>query len=277
MTKNLVYNSLLKVTILSSLSKSKLEMLSHSVVLEHFHDKKEIITQGEQGSKFYIIKSGKIDIVINKQIVRTLNELEYFGERALFFKEPRSATAIANGDVELYSLDQNTFQMILDDGLKNYILKTLSLHDNTVKVEDMLFIKELSYGKDEDYILVKLDKKNTNTEYSVKIIKKNDTVDPIIQNRLSMEKSILSQINHPFMVKFAKTIKTENVLLFLMEYVRGISLREFINQNISSKPSTSIVQLYTASILLAVEYLHQQKIIHRDINSEMIIISESVS
>ena len=91
-------------------------MLSHSVQHEHIFNQREIITQGEPGFKFYIIKNGKVDIYIDKKKIRTLNEYEYFGERALFFKENRSSTAIANGDVDLYSLDHNIFTNLIIKG-----------------------------------------------------------------------------------------------------------------------------------------------------------------
>ena len=76
------------------------------IKIEKFDNFLNIITQGEASSKFYIVIVGKVDITVNSKYIRTLNVTEYFGERALFINEPRSATASANGDVEVYVLEK---------------------------------------------------------------------------------------------------------------------------------------------------------------------------
>ena len=58
------------------------------------------------GSTLYIVKSGKVDIYSKGKYIRTLGEKEYFGERSLFKNEPRSATAVAKGKVEVFNTDE---------------------------------------------------------------------------------------------------------------------------------------------------------------------------
>ena len=41
--------------------------------------------------------------------VRSISDNGYFGERALFFKESRSATAIASGEVDVFYLEDKDF------------------------------------------------------------------------------------------------------------------------------------------------------------------------
>jgi len=56
----------------------------------------EIIRQGEIGEKFYIIRSGKVEVIIEKDgqrdVVGQLGPGDFFGELALLRKEPRAAT-----------------------------------------------------------------------------------------------------------------------------------------------------------------------------------------
>ena len=109
MGKNSVIETLQKVHLFKNLIPKKLEILSEKIGIEKIENGKKIIAQGEEGSKFYIVKTGKVDIFVNNNYIRTLNENEYFGERALFFKEPRSASALANGNVELFYLEKYDF------------------------------------------------------------------------------------------------------------------------------------------------------------------------
>jgi CRP-like cAMP-binding protein len=72
-----------------------------------------VFEQGDTGRVMYVIKSGKVDIFRTKHErevkLATLGEEEYFGEMSLLLGAPRSASARANGDVELYVYDKDEF------------------------------------------------------------------------------------------------------------------------------------------------------------------------
>ena len=83
---------------------------------------------------------------MNSNYVRTLNVTEYFGDRALFFNEPRSATATANGSVEVYVLEKDEFKNIIENNLKDYLFNRFFLQDNTVDLKDLEYVKDLGSG-----------------------------------------------------------------------------------------------------------------------------------
>jgi len=77
-----------------------------------------IIRQGEEGDKFYLIKSGVVDVIVNQgqpdeEKVATLSKGQFFGETALLTGAPRNATVAAVQEVELYTLDKPHFQAAL--------------------------------------------------------------------------------------------------------------------------------------------------------------------
>ena len=97
-----------------------------------------------------------------------MNENEYLGERALFFKEPRSATATANGDCEVFYLEKNDFISVIETNLKDYLMSRLYLQDNTVQLQDLEFYDRLGNG---NYGLVSLVKSKKNKYfYAIKNI-----------------------------------------------------------------------------------------------------------
>jgi putative ABC transport system ATP-binding protein len=76
-----------------------------------------IIQQGDEGDKFYIIRQGKVDVMIETMgkadTVATLEAGAFFGELALLRKEPRAATVRAVEDVELLTLSKELFMDIV--------------------------------------------------------------------------------------------------------------------------------------------------------------------
>ena len=77
-----------------------------------------IFTQGEIGDKLYIILQGQIDVLGSapggrQRLLTMLGPGDYFGEIALMWDIPRSATARARTPVQLYSLHKDDFNTLL--------------------------------------------------------------------------------------------------------------------------------------------------------------------
>lgn len=70
-----------------------------------------IITQGEFGDKFYVLTEGSVAVVIDDDEKKVLKEGENFGELALMYNCPRTASIVAVSDVcELHGLDRIAFK-----------------------------------------------------------------------------------------------------------------------------------------------------------------------
>ena len=272
MKKSIALESLNKIPLFRNFSSKKMEILSSITNIEKFDNGKRIITQGETDSRFYIVKSGKVDIFIDNNYIRTLNKNEYFGERALFFKEPRTATAQANGTVECYYIDYKDFKLILEENLTNFLKSRFFLQDISIELKDLDYIRELGNGNFGSVCLVK-SRKNKNV-YAIKsMAKKQIDVDGLHKN-IDLEKAILLKIDHPFIVKLVKTLKDSKNIYFLMEYIKGKELFDVIRDIGLLSPFQA--QFYACSIMIAIDYLHERRFIYRDIKPENIMVSENV-
>jgi len=82
-----------------------------------FKDGEIIFSEFEKGDKFYLIQSGKVELVkFLGNVQKTLDVLtpsDMFGEMALLEDSPRTATAIAQGDTKLMVFDKNNFQNLM--------------------------------------------------------------------------------------------------------------------------------------------------------------------
>jgi cGMP-dependent protein kinase len=270
--KSIALESLELVPLFKNFTQKKKEELCTLIKLETFENGKKIITQGETDFRFYIVKTGKVDIFVNSNYVRTLNENEYFGERALFFHEPRTATAQANGKVELYVLEEKCFKEILEENLSNYLKARFYLQDNSIELKDLDYVKDLGQGSFGAVSLVRY-RKNKHL-YAIKSMQKIQIDYDQLHPNIDLEKKVLLQIDHPFIVKLVKTMKDSKHIYFLMEYIRGKELFDAIRDiGILNKQQTLF---YGASMMLAIEYLHNRKIIYRDLKPENVLVTENV-
>ncbi len=86
------------------------------------------------------------------------------------------------------------------------------------------------------------------------------------------EAEIISLADHPNIVKLYGQGEWENGLYIAMEFIQGISLRQFIlNKSLSIKRALDIV----LEISYALLHLHTHGIIHRDLKPENVLITES--
>ena len=269
--KNIIFENLSKIVLFKSFSQLKLYKLINFIHTEKYKDGEKIIKEGTIGEKFYIVKSGQVEVYQKSIYLRTLNQMEYFGERALLTHEARSATVIAKNEVELYYLDKESFNLNLSETMKNYLNISLFLHDETVSLDDLLFIKEIGKGNYGSVSLVM--NKKTKFPYAIKAIDKYNIISESLAENIKLEKRILLKIDHPFIVKLVKCLKDEKNIFFLMEYIKGKELFEVIRDiGFLNKEQTNF---YVASMMVAIQYLHERKIIYRDIKPENIIIEEN--
>jgi cGMP-dependent protein kinase len=251
------------------LSDDKIEFLQKNLKVEKFANGKKIITQGEIGDKLFIIKKGRVDFFVNSRYIRSLNDGEEFGARALISTEKRSATAIANGEVSCYTLTAEIFKSILEPNLNDYFTNKIFLEDNTIELKDLDNVKELGSGNFGCVNLVR-NRKNKYL-YAIKALNLEQIKLENLEDCVEVERDVLLKIDHPFIMKMVKYLKNENYIFFINEYIKGKELWEVIRDiGLLNKEQT---QYYGASILLAMDYLHKQKIIYRDIKPENVMVS----
>lgn len=110
--QNQIRFKLRKQTILfNSLSLEKISFESYRS--EYFNDGDIIFSQGDSGDKVYMIVSGKVDIYKeqkdNRNLLVQLEAGGVFGELALLWRKPRSASAVAQGRLKVISIDKTAF------------------------------------------------------------------------------------------------------------------------------------------------------------------------
>ncbi|KAF4701130.1 hypothetical protein FOZ63_004941, partial [Perkinsus olseni] len=141
--------------------------------------------------------------------------------------------------------------------------------DETVKKDDLEPVAVVGYGTFGRVTLVH-NKKNPNKEYALKAVSKNHVIVMQQQKSINVEREILLQLYHPCIVQFVKTFQDEKYVYFLTEFLGGGDLFNAIRE--IGNLSEFQVRYYAASIVLAIEYLHEKGIMYRDLKPENLLL-----
>ena len=86
-----------------------LEALASSLTRMKVPAGETVFRQGDHGDRFYILDSGEIEIEVDGREANVLGPGDYFGEIALLRDIPRTATARARKETQLYALERDAF------------------------------------------------------------------------------------------------------------------------------------------------------------------------
>lgn len=110
--------ALSQVPLFRALTENELVILSAQVTRKEYGKHEVIFSQGDDGDGLYIVVSGHVAIsrqsVEGDELILAMYEpREYFGELALFDREPRSATAMAAEETTTLFLSRSAFRQFL--------------------------------------------------------------------------------------------------------------------------------------------------------------------
>uniref|UniRef100_A0A673CM19 protein kinase C n=1 Tax=Sphaeramia orbicularis TaxID=375764 RepID=A0A673CM19_9TELE len=114
--------------------------------------------------------------------------------------------------------------------------------------------------------------KRTSSLYAIKALKKGDIVARDEVESLMCEKRIFETVNgshHPFLVNLFACFQTPEHVCFVMEYTAGGDLMMHIHADVFSEPRAVF---YSACVVLGLQFLHDHKIVYRDLKLDNLLL-----
>ncbi|XP_063312442.1 protein kinase C delta type-like [Pelobates fuscus] len=113
----------------------------------------------------------------------------------------------------------------------------------------------------------------TKQSVAVKILKKQMLLDDDMDKTLLERRVLEVATGCHFLTNLYASFQTENRVFFVMEYVNGGNLEQFMNRH--GKLDRDAVRFIAAELVCGLQYLHRHGIIHRDIKPENILLDRS--
>jgi serine/threonine-protein kinase RIM15 len=133
---------------------------------------------------------------------------------------------------------------------------------------DFVTIRPIAKGAFGSVYLVK--RKSDGLLYAMKVLKKSHLK---LKNEfvyVAAERTIMSSLNSPYVVKLHASFQSHNHLCLIMEYVPGGDVYSLLHSLGAIPPEMAL--MYIAELVLAVEYLHSHGIIHRDLKPDNMLV-----
>uniref|UniRef100_A0AAY4DYH0 non-specific serine/threonine protein kinase n=1 Tax=Denticeps clupeoides TaxID=299321 RepID=A0AAY4DYH0_9TELE len=162
-----------------------------------------------------------------------------------------------------------------DDGAYKEIPITHHVKEGCEKADPSQFelLKVLGQGSFGKVFLVrKIVGPDAGQLYAMKVLKKaslkvRDRV------RTKMERDILVEVNHPFIVKLHYAFQTEGKLYLILDFLRGGDVFTRLSKEVMFTEED--VKFYLAELALALDHLHNLGIVYRDLKPENILLDEA--
>ncbi|KAM0735626.1 Ribosomal protein S6 kinase alpha-3 [Formica fusca] len=124
-----------------------------------------------------------------------------------------------------------------------------------------------SFGK--VFLVRKVAGKDSGTLYAMKVLKKA-TLKVRDRVRTKMERNILVDVEHPFIVRLHYAFQTEGKLYLILDFLRGGDLFSRLSKEVMFTEDD--VKFYLAELALALDHIHKLGIIYRDLKPENILL-----
>ena len=144
-----------------------------------------------------------------------------------------------------------------------------------MQIEDLVLIKSIGKGAFGEVFLTT--KRGTQQQFATKKVQKSVVLQEKVKKYFNNEIFILRNVNHPNIIKLYEIKQTLNNFYLVFDLCNGGGLSNCLEKymkNNGNKPFTQeIVQHIMRQLVSGLQYLHNNKILHRDLKSDNVLVN----
>ena len=268
-----VYKDLVSLRPLNSLTIQQIIEIGLNSTVKEFSPKEIIIKNKEKNNIYYLIIKGRIKVKnpLTNKTIRIYEQGNCFGSYYILTESPSNKNYISHQYSKCYCLTSEKFYEFLKiDSFNDYIKNKLLLEDDEMQLNDFYYISYLGKGAFGYVCLVH----NEICFYAMKAINRF-TIEKGkngVKNLINEKKCMIS-IDHPFIVNYVKTLKNDNWVFILEEYIKGKNFEDYLmNRKKNQYKNIDELIFYAGCMFHMLKYLTKRKICHRDIKPKNMMI-----
>ena len=275
---------LCSVEIFAGLDPGELSALLTAMESKHVMKGETVITQGQKGTTFYVVKMGSVDVTAAQGAgsaptkLTTLKSGDFFGERSLLTEEPTVASVIAAEGTELMCLPKHKFEQLLGP-LQGVIDREVKRRDSQLR--DVAKANQIGWNEldmrqvlgEGSFGCVRMAlQKSTRTAYALKAMHKGHLISTNQVNNTVNEKKIMEQCEHPFILQCYGAFNGPKHVHLLLGLALGGEL--FTRMSKVGMLKAKDACLYVSMTAAALGFLTARNIAHRDLKPENLLLDD---
>lgn len=146
--------------------------------------------------------------------------------------------------------------------------RTGKYNDYVQLMNDNQILASGAYSK-----VILVQSKRDNKKYAMKIVQKTFLLAKSATklDMLRKEIEIHSNLNHPNIVKLHEWFEDKENFYLVLEYLNGGMLKKKMGRNVPKMSEKQVFDIFV-QVCFGIEYLHTNRVIHRDIKAENIVL-----
>ncbi|CAE7366380.1 PRKG1 [Symbiodinium natans] len=268
--KELLESILRKLLYFKDVDQETLQKLIAAMEVFRFPDGTQVSRQGSfRGTHFFIVSKGTLVVLRNGETKSEITTGAAFGENVILMSGAQDATIQAKGEVEIYGMHGAKTRALFAEQYQRERGQASSAVNEALSGEpgnremSIISTKVNVLGFENGATILEAGQKRARAALRI--------LDMLVLHA-SQGKKLQWWSDHPFIIKFVRSFNSARHVYFLTELVTGGELLDALDAlGLLQAPQA---QFYSASIILALEFLHERRIAYLDLKGENCLIDQ---